>query len=85
MPLLIPKKIKADLDAAHRVWWIVAGLYTAVRSRFREARRWETDYNIYGGLSFWQAAESGGIRAATSGSRHYRLDYMDGRWADSTS
>jgi len=54
MPLTILKKIKADLDTAHR------GVVDRGGDSYRgsckvpwESRRfWETDYNIYGGLSF---------------------------------
>jgi monoamine oxidase len=54
MPLTILKKIKADLDPAHRGAVDRGG--ASYRSSFKipwEAKRfWETDYNIYGGLSF---------------------------------
>ncbi|HTH52972.1 MAG TPA: FAD-dependent oxidoreductase [Edaphobacter sp.] len=54
MPLTILRKIKTDLDPAHR------GAVERGGSSYRgsckipwESRRfWETDYNIYGGLSF---------------------------------
>ncbi|MDE1177506.1 MAG: FAD-dependent oxidoreductase [Edaphobacter sp.] len=54
MPLTILKKIKADLDPAHRGAVDRGG--SSYRGSFKipwESRRfWETDYNIYGGLSF---------------------------------
>lgn len=54
MPLTILKKIKADLDPAHRS--VVDRGGSSYRGSCKvpwESRRfWETDYNIYGGLSF---------------------------------
>jgi len=54
MPLTILKKIKADLDTAHRGAVDRGG--SSYRSSCKvpwESRRfWEMDYNIYGGLSF---------------------------------
>jgi monoamine oxidase len=54
MPLTILKKIKADLDPAHRGAVDRGG--SSYRGSFKipwESRRfWEMDYNIYGGLSF---------------------------------
>jgi monoamine oxidase len=54
MPLTILKKIKADLDPAHRAAVDRGG--DSYRGAFKipwESKRfWETDYNIYGGLSF---------------------------------
>lgn len=54
MPLTILKKIKADLDTEHRVAVERGG--SSYRGSFKIAwespRFWETDYNIYGGLSF---------------------------------
>jgi len=60
MPLTILKKIKADLDPAHRAMVDRCGL--VYRGSFKipwESRRfWETDYNIYGGLSFLASGPS---------------------------
>jgi len=54
MPLTIAKKIKFDLDAEHKAAVDRGG--SSYRGSFKvpwEAKRfWETDYNIYGGLSF---------------------------------
>jgi monoamine oxidase len=60
MPLTILKKIKADLDPAHRGAVDRGG--SSYRGSFKvpwESRRfWETDYNIYGGLSFLASGPS---------------------------
>jgi monoamine oxidase len=54
MPLTIAKKIKLDVDAEHKAAIDRAG--SSYRGSFKipwEAKRfWETEYNIYGGLSF---------------------------------
>lgn len=60
MPLTILKKIKADLDPIHRGAVDRGG--DSYRGSFKipwESRRfWETDYNIYGGLSFLSSGPS---------------------------
>jgi monoamine oxidase len=60
MPLTTLKKVKADLDPAHR--GVVDRGAMAYRGSFKipwESRRfWETDYNIYGGLSFLSSGPS---------------------------
>jgi monoamine oxidase len=54
MPLTILKKIKADLDPAHRgaVDRGGASYRGSCKVPWESRRFWETDYNIYGGLSF---------------------------------
>jgi monoamine oxidase len=52
MPLSILKKIKADLSPAHRHAVDTAQYRTAYKVPWESRRFWETDYNIYGGLSF---------------------------------
>ncbi len=60
MPLTILKKIKADLDSEHRAAVERGG--SSYRGSFKipwESKRfWETDYNIYGGLSFLSSGPS---------------------------
>lgn len=54
MPLTILKKIKADLDPAHRATVDRCGssYQSSLKIPWESKRFWETDYNIYGGLSF---------------------------------
>jgi len=54
MPLTIARKIKLDVDAEHKAAIDRAGLsYRAsLKVPWESKRFWETDYNIYGGLSF---------------------------------
>jgi monoamine oxidase len=52
MPLTILRKIKADLDADHRSAVDGAKYQSSFKIPWESKRFWETDYNIYGGLSF---------------------------------
>lgn len=52
MPLTILRKIKADLDPAHRSVVESAQYRSSFKIPWESRRFWETDYNIYGGLSF---------------------------------
>lgn len=54
MPLTILKKIKADLDPAHRTAVDRGGdsYQSSCKIPWESKRFWETEYNIYGGLSF---------------------------------
>jgi monoamine oxidase len=52
MPLTILRKIKADLDPAHRDAVTKANYRGSYKIPWEAPRFWETDYNIYGGLSF---------------------------------
>jgi len=52
MPLTILRKIKADLDADHRRVVQNAQYRSSFKIPWESNRFWETDYNIYGGLSF---------------------------------
>jgi len=54
MPLTILKKIKADLDPEHRAAVDRCGgsYQSSFKIPWESKRFWETDYNIYGGLSF---------------------------------
>jgi monoamine oxidase len=52
MPLSILKKIKADLSPDHRRVVNASQYRTAYKVPWESRRFWETDYNIYGGLSF---------------------------------
>jgi monoamine oxidase len=52
MPLTILRKIKADLDADHRRVVETAQYRSSFKIPWESKRFWETDYNIYGGLSF---------------------------------
>lgn len=52
MPLTILRKIKADLDPAHRNAVEKANYRGSYKIPWEAPRFWEKDYNIYGGLSF---------------------------------
>ena len=52
MPLTMLRKIKADLDPAHRDAVENAVYRGSYKIPWEAPRFWETDYNIYGGLSF---------------------------------
>ncbi len=52
MPLTILRKIRADLDADHRRVVQNAQYGSFCKIPWESRRFWETDYNIYGGLSF---------------------------------
>jgi monoamine oxidase len=52
MPLTILRKIKADLDAGHRSVVEKVQYRSSFKIPWESKRFWETDYNIYGGLSF---------------------------------
>ena len=52
MPLTILRQIKADLDADHRRVVQTAQYRSSFKIPWESKRFWETDYNIYGGLSF---------------------------------
>jgi len=52
MPLTILRKIKADLDPAHRDAVTKANYRGSYKIPWEAPRFWETDFNIYGGLSF---------------------------------
>jgi monoamine oxidase len=52
MPLTILRKIDADLDPAHRDAVTKANYRGSYKIPWEAPRFWETDYNIYGGLSF---------------------------------
>jgi len=52
MPLTILRKIKADLDADHRRVVQNAQYRSSFKIPWESQRFWETEYNIYGGLSF---------------------------------
>ncbi len=52
MPLTILRKIKADLDADHKRVVDTAVYRGSYKIPWESKRFWETDYNIYGGLSF---------------------------------
>lgn len=54
MPLTILKKIKTDLDPAHKSAVTRGGgsYRSSIKVPWESKRFWETDYNIYGGLSF---------------------------------
>jgi monoamine oxidase len=52
MPLTILRQIKADLDADHRRVVQSAQYRSSFKIPWESKRFWETDYNIYGGLSF---------------------------------
>jgi monoamine oxidase len=52
MPLTILRKIKADLDPDHRRVVQNAQYRSSFKIPWESKRFWETDYNIYGGLSF---------------------------------
>jgi monoamine oxidase len=52
MPLSILKKIKADLDPDHRRVVENAKFQGSYKIPWESKRFWETDYSIYGGLSF---------------------------------
>ena len=52
MPLTILRKINADLDADHRRVAETAQYRSSFKIPWESKRFWETDYNIYGGLSF---------------------------------
>jgi monoamine oxidase len=52
MPLTILRKIKADLDAEHRKVVDTVPYRASFKIPWESKRFWETDYNIYGGLSF---------------------------------
>jgi monoamine oxidase len=52
MPLTLLRKIKADLDPAHRSVVENAGYSSSFKIPWESKRFWETEYNIYGGLSF---------------------------------
>ena len=52
MPLTILRKIKADLDADHRSVVESAQYRSSFKIPWEAPRFWETEYNIYGGLSF---------------------------------
>ena len=52
MPLTILRKIKADLDPAHQDAVTKAIYRGSYKIPWEGPRFWETDYNIYGGLSF---------------------------------
>jgi len=52
MPLTILRQIKADLDPAHRDAVAKANYRGSYKIPWEGPRFWETDYNIYGGLSF---------------------------------
>jgi monoamine oxidase len=52
MPLTILRKIKADLDADHRRVVETVQYRSSFKIPWESKRFWETDYNIYGGLSF---------------------------------
>ncbi len=52
MPLSILRKIKADLDPNHRSVVDKVQYRSSFKIPWESKRFWETDYNIYGGLSF---------------------------------
>ena len=52
MPLTILRKIKADLSADYKRVAETAVYRGAIKIPWESRRFWETDYNIYGGLSF---------------------------------
>jgi monoamine oxidase len=52
MPLTILRKIKADLDAEHKQVVDTVQYRGSYKIAWESKRFWETDYNIYGGLSF---------------------------------
>jgi len=52
MPLTILRKIQADLDPDHRRVVQNAQYRSSFKIPWESKRFWETDYNIYGGLSF---------------------------------
>jgi len=52
MPLTILRKIKAELGADHRRVVDTAQYRSSCKVPWESRRFWETDYNIYGGLSF---------------------------------
>jgi monoamine oxidase len=52
MPLTILRKIKTDFDPAHKRVIDTAVYRGSFKIPWESKRFWETDYNIYGGLSF---------------------------------
>jgi monoamine oxidase len=52
MPLTLLRQIKADLDAAHRSVVENSQYSSSFKIPWESKRFWETEYNIYGGLSF---------------------------------
>jgi monoamine oxidase len=52
MPLTILRQIKADLDPEHRKVVDTVPYRGSFKIPWESRRFWETDYNIYGGLSF---------------------------------
>lgn len=52
MPLTILRQIQAELDADHRSVVERARYRSSFKIPWESRRFWETDYNIYGGLSF---------------------------------
>ena len=52
MPLTILRKIKTDLEPDHRRVINTAQYRSSCKIPWESRRFWETDYNIYGGLSF---------------------------------
>jgi monoamine oxidase len=52
MPLTILRKIKSDLDAEHKRVAATAVYRGSLKIPWESRRFWETDYGIYGGLSF---------------------------------
>jgi len=52
MPLSVLRKIKADLDPDHRRVVQSIQYRSSFKIPWESKRFWETDYNIYGGLSF---------------------------------
>jgi len=52
MPLTLLRKVKADLDPDHRRVVETAQYRSSFKIPWESRRFWETDYNIYGGLSF---------------------------------
>jgi monoamine oxidase len=52
MPLTILRKIKADLEPEHKRVVESAVYRNSYKMAFESPRFWETDFNIYGGLSF---------------------------------